>query len=121
MKGELREKAVRQAIAKGTTTDLDRVMEIYKPLNNKQRQTIMTARNVLALGQIEADYGYDSLVTFLKKYQTSILEYTPEMAPRIQQSAWRLYFSKKDSTHTLDVLYLLLNLPSLTPKAALPP
>jgi len=120
MKGELREKAVRQAIAQGTTTDLDRVMETYKPLNNKQRQTIMTARNVLALGQIEAGYGYDSLVTFLKKYQSSILEYTPEMAPRIQQSAWRLYFSKKDSTHTRDVLDLLRDFPSLATRADLP-
>jgi len=120
LKGELREKAVRQAIAQGSTTALDQVMATYKPLNNKQRQTIMTARNVMALGQIEADYGYDSLVVFLRKYQSSILEYTPEMAPRIQQSAWRLYFTQKDSTHTRDLLYLLRDFPSLAARADLP-
>ncbi|NUO00449.1 MAG: OmpA family protein [Saprospiraceae bacterium] len=120
LKGELREKAVRQAIARGSTQALDQVMETYKPLNNKQKQTIVTARNVLALSQIESDYGYDSLVTFLKKYQSSILEYTPEMAPRIQQSAWRLYFMKYDSTHTRDVLLLLRDFPSLAAQADLP-
>jgi|APTNR8051073442_1049403.scaffolds.fasta_scaffold00614_18 outer membrane protein OmpA-like peptidoglycan-associated protein len=120
MKSQLREKAVRQAITLGSTTALDQVMETYKPLNNKQRQTILTARNILALGQIESSYGYDSLVTFLRKYQSSILEYTPEMAPRIQQSAWRLYFLQKDSTHTRDVLELLRDFPSLAARADLP-
>lgn len=120
MKSQLREKAVRQAIALGSTPALDQVMETYKPLNNKQRQTIMTARNVLALGQIESSYGYDSLVTFLRKYQSSILEYTPEMAPRIQQSAWRLYFLQKDSTLTSDLLDLLQDFPSLAARADFP-
>ena len=36
-KGELREKAVRQAITRGNTLALDQVMETYKPLNNKQQ------------------------------------------------------------------------------------
>ncbi len=120
MKSELREKAVRKAVAEGNIAALDQVLVVYKPLNNKQRQTIMTARNVMALGEIETGYGFDSLVTFLKQYQSSILEYTPELAPRIGQAAWRLYFSQKDSTDTYDILSLLRQFPGLASRADLP-
>ncbi len=117
LKSQLREKAVRQAIATGTTAALDRAIETYKPLGNKQRQAVMTARNVLALGEIETAYGYDSLLTFLKKYQGSIKEFTPELMSRIDESAWRLYFSKKDSTRTMHVLGLLREFPHLAARA----
>jgi len=120
MKTELREKAVRFAVAKSDPVVLDQVMETYKPLSNKQRQTILTARNVLALGQIENEYGYDSLLNFLSKYNESIQQYTPELVPRISQSAWRLYFIKHDSTNVRDILGLLREFPVLSVRADVP-
>jgi outer membrane protein OmpA-like peptidoglycan-associated protein len=113
LRSKQKEAALEFAIAQNTVSAIDQYLSNYPRAKDEWKARALRHKFELQFEQLRTQATYRDLLNYLTENDELLNRYYPNLLPQIHELAFNAYFTTRDSSKLVDVLFLIKQIPEL--------